>query len=83
MEEKIGVVTHFFNKISCAVLELTAEIKIGDKLHFQGYTTDFTQTVESMQVEHEAVELAKPGMDFAMKVASPVRRGDDVYKVTG
>jgi len=81
MEKQIGHITHYFGKISVAAIELGDELKIGDTIHIQGHTTDFTQTVKSMQVEHEEVETVTPGMDVAIKVEKKVRRGDTVLKV--
>lgn len=82
MEEKeIGRITHYFSHISVAVVELTAPLKVGDKLHIKGATTDFTQTAESMQIEHKPVQSAKKGDSIGMKVNSLVRPGDKVYKI--
>lgn len=81
MEVKIGHVTHYFNKINVAVLFLTDELKIGETIHILGHTTDFSQKVTSMQIEHKNVTSVKPGDDFAMKVIEPVRDHDVVYKV--
>ncbi|MBI3034727.1 translation elongation factor-like protein, partial [Candidatus Woesearchaeota archaeon] len=55
-------------------------IKIGDELHIKGHTSDFKQKVTSMQVEHEKIEMAEPGMSIGMKVNEPVRAHDMVYK---
>ena len=81
MEVEIGRVTHYFNKINVAVLSITDELKIGDTIHILGHTTDFTQKVTSMQIEHKNVSSVKTGDDFAMKVIKPVREHDVVYKV--
>ena len=81
METKIGQVTHYFNKINVAVLSIKDELKVGDTIHVLGHTTDFTQKVTSMQIEHKNVDSVKPGDDFAMKVIEPVREQDEVYKV--
>jgi hypothetical protein len=81
MEVEIGHVTHFFNKINVAVLSIKNELKVGDMIHILGHTTDFTQKVTSMQIEHKNVDSVKPGDDFAMKVIEPVREQDVVYKV--
>lgn len=81
MDVEIGQVTHYFNKINVAVISLTDELKIGDTIHILGHTTDFTQKVTSMQIEHKNVDTVKPGDDFAMKVIEPVREHDVVYKV--
>jgi len=82
MEERaIGKVTHFFSRISVAVLELTEPLKVGDTIHIKGRTTDLTQQIESMQIEHQNVPQAGPGDKVAIKVASHVRENDAVYKV--
>ena len=81
MEVEIGQVTHYFNKINVAVLSIKEELKIGDTIHVLGHTSDFTQKVTSMQIEHKNVNAVKPGDDFAMKVIEPVREHDVVYKV--
>jgi len=83
MEEEIGIITHYFSKINVGVLELSAgELRIGDTIHIKGHTTDFYQKVESMQVEHNPVDVAKKGEPVGIKVESPVRENDAVYKVT-
>lgn len=83
MEEEIGKVTHYFSKINVGVLELTkGELRVGDTIHLKGHTTDFYQKVESMQIEHQPVESAKAGDSIGIKVESPVREHDLVFKVT-
>ena len=83
MEKLIGKVTHYFGKINVAVLQLTeGKLNVGDTVHIKGHTTDLTQKVESMQIEHENIEKAKKGDDFAIKVASKVHEHDEVYLVT-
>ncbi len=81
MEERIGHVTHFYNRIRVAVLELTSELKVGDVVRFLGRTTDFTQGVESLEIEHRKVESVGPGQEVALKVIDRVRRGDAILKV--
>jgi len=84
MEEKpqeVGKVAHFFSKISVAVVELTAPLSVGDKIRIQGPTTNFEQTVESMQIEHENVKTAKAGQSIGLKVNERVRENDTVYKI--
>lgn len=80
-EQKIGMVTHFFNRISVAALQLTDTLQLGDTVHIQGHSSNFTQVVESMQIEHETVEKAGPGQDVAIRVKEPVHEDDTVYKV--
>ena len=81
-EVEVGVVQDYFAKIGVAAIELTSgSIKVGDTLHFVGHTTDFTDTVKSMQIEHEQVEEAKAGDSVGIKVSDRVRIHDKVFKV--
>jgi len=79
--EKVGEVSHYFTKISVGVVELTAPLGIGDLIAIKGMTTNFEQTVESMQIEHENVEEAKEGDSIGLKMEERVRTGDIVYKL--
>lgn len=79
---RIGKVTHFFDRISVAVLDLTDTIRAGDTIHFLGRSTDFKQEVTSLQIEHQAVSEAEPGHEVAMKVVQPVHPNDAVFKIT-
>jgi putative protease len=81
-EEKIGTIIKFFSKISVAAIKLDATLSVGDTIHIQGHTTDFTQRIESMQIENENVDSAGPGADVGIKVQDRVREHDTVYKVT-
>lgn len=80
-EQLIGEVSHYFNRIGVAAIALSDSITIGDKVHILGYTTDFNQDVVSLQIEHQAVEMAVPGQDVAMQVDQRVRKGDKIYKI--
>ena len=80
-EEVIGQVTDFFARPVVAGIELTATLKVGDKIHIKGYTTDMEFTVDSMQINNVDVKQAKAGDDVGIKVSERVRRGDTVYKV--
>ena len=80
-EEEIGKVTHFFNKISVAVLSLTGELKVGDKIRIEA-SEPFVQEVKSMQVEHKDIKEAKAGDDVGMKTDKPCKDGDKVIKLT-
>jgi putative protease len=81
MEIEIGKVTHFFNGISVAVIELTDKLSVGDTVHIKGATTDFVQKVESMEINHQKVKEAGYGESIGLKVKERVREGDKVYKV--
>lgn len=79
-EQEIGKVTHFFNKISVAVLSLKKELKVGDKIRIEA-AEPFVQKVSSMQVEHEEIKKAKPGEDIGLKTKKPCKEGDKVVKI--
>jgi putative protease len=81
MEVEIGKVTHYFDHIHVAVLSLTSNLKLGDMIHIRGHTSDFSQRVGSMEVEHHSVVWVKPGDDVAIKVIEPVHPHDKVFKV--
>ena len=79
--KEVGIVSHFFTKISVAVIELKAAISVGDKILIKGPTTNLEQTVESMEIEHEKVQKAQAGQSIGMRVKDRVRENDIVYKV--
>ena len=81
-EEVIGKVSDFFARPVVAGIELTASLKVGDKIRIKGSTTDIEFTVDSMQINNVDVEQAKAGDAIGIKVSERVRRGDAVYKVT-
>ena len=80
-EEKVGVVTHFYTALSVGTVKLNGPVKIGDALHFKGASTDFTQPVTSMQLEHKAVTEAEAGNEVGVEVTEKVREGDEVFLV--
>jgi len=81
-EEKIGTVSDFFARPVVAAIELTAGLKMGDKIRIKGHTTDLELTVDSMQINNAAVEEAKAGDSVGVKVSERVRKTDTVYKIT-
>jgi putative protease len=82
MEEKlVGKITHYYGKINVAIVELSAPLKIGDKIHLKGHETDFEQIVSSMQIEHQNVDKAKKDDAIGLKVDQKIREGDEVYLV--
>lgn len=83
MEEEVGRVVGFFQKISVAAIEITqGELNVGDAVHIKGHTTDCQQRIVSMQKEKVAITTARPGDQIGIKVASPVREHDIVFKVS-
>lgn len=81
MEVEIGRVTHFYNHLNVAVLKLNENLKLGDRIHILGHSTDFIEKVTSMEVNHHAVGTVEPGADVAIKVIEPVHEHDSVLRV--
>jgi len=82
-EVLIGKVTDYFAKIGVAALVINnGELSLGDIIHFVGYTTDFEQKINSMQIDLQPVDSIKTGDGVGIKVKDRVRHGDKVYKVT-
>jgi putative protease len=83
MEVEIGRVTHYFSHLSVAVLNLDQGLKLGDTIHILGHSTDFTEKVTSMEVDHRMIVAVEPGADVAIKVIEPVHVHDVVLRVVG
>jgi putative protease len=81
MEDPIGKVTHYFGQLSVAAVQLTGPLAVGDRIHVKGHTTDFSQEIDSLEVEHQKVETASPGENVAFKVTDKARPGDEVFRV--
>jgi selenocysteine-specific translation elongation factor len=81
-EEEVGKVSDFFARPVVAGIELTGKLKVGDKIHISGHTTDMEFVVDSMQINNVNVQEAKAGDSVGIKVTDRVRRGDTIYKVT-
>ena len=77
---EIGHITHFFSKINVAVLELTLPLAVGDQILVKGPSTDFEQTVESIQIDRKALPRAEGGQSVGLKLAQPAKEKDVVYK---
>jgi len=80
-EKLVGRVTHYYKRIGVAIVEVTGRLKVGDTIHVKGSTTDFEQTVDSMEIEHEPIEVAQAGQVIGLKIAGKVRDNDSVYLV--
>ncbi len=80
MDVRIGKVTHYFDRIGVAVLDLYGDVKVGDTIHIHGRTTDFTQAIDSLEIEHQKVPSAGAGAEVALKVMEPVHEGDIVFR---
>jgi len=82
--QQIGRITHFFDKIGVAVLEVTnGQVKIGDQIRIgeESQETTFTQTIESIQVDHQPVEMAKAGDEVGLKLTNPTKPNTPVFLV--
>lgn len=80
---KIGKVTHYYDKIGVAIIELIADLAVGEKIKFvRGGEDLFEQSVDSIQVEHNKIDSAKSGSIIGLKVAQPVKEGAEVFKIS-
>ncbi|PIP21312.1 MAG: translation elongation factor-like protein [Candidatus Omnitrophica bacterium CG23_combo_of_CG06-09_8_20_14_all_40_11] len=79
-EKVIGEITHYFPKVRAAVIKLKAPLTIGDAVRIKGHTTDFKQSVTSMQIDHVTIDQAKKGEEIGLLADSRVRQHDIVYK---
>ena len=81
-DQEIGKITHYFGKISVAVIKLVGALKVGDSIKVKTHSGEFTQNVDSMQVDKKSLAAAVAGSEVGLKVAQPVKEGDTVYKVS-
>lgn len=79
MKDLVGKVTHFYDKLSVAVIKLDKALKVGDRVEFVHGENSFEQTIESMQLEHEQIESAKKGQEVAIKVDKVAKSGTLIY----
>jgi len=75
---KVGEIIHYYDKIGVAVIKTLADLKVGTKIKFSG-STDFSQTISSLQVDHQSIDVAKNGDEAGLKVDQPVKPGDEVF----
>ena len=81
-EDKVGEVVKFFSKPSVAAVKITAgELRIGDRVKFTGHTTDFEDTINSMEIDNSQIEKATAGDYIGIKISDRVRPGDEMFKV--
>ncbi|MDP2923172.1 MAG: hypothetical protein Q8O30_05560 [Candidatus Omnitrophota bacterium] len=79
-EKKLGVITHYFGKISVGIIKLSSPLKVGEKIHIKGAHDEFTQIVSSMQYNHKDITDAKKGFEIGVKVSQRVHENDKVYR---
>jgi len=82
--KRVGKITHYYDKIGVAVVAVEFPILVGDEIEIRDKNgaPRFTQTVSSMQVEHENIEKAKKGQDIGLKIDQEVKEGDLIYKIS-
>ncbi len=80
-EKLIGKIAHYFGKVSVGMIELSDVLKGGDTIHIKGHTSDFTQQVSSMEIEHAKITEGKAGDLVGIKVDQKVHKNDEVFKV--
>jgi translation elongation factor EF-Tu-like GTPase len=79
--ERIGIVTHYYSHLTVAIVQLeTGNLRVGDFIHIKGHTSDFSQPVESMEIDHVHVNESRPGQSFGLRVKEHAREHDVVYK---
>ena len=81
-EVEIGKVIHYFSKAGVAAIQITQDtLRVGDTIHVKGHTSDFTQKIDSMQIDNKAVDEATPGQSIGLRVKDHAREHDQVFKV--
>lgn len=81
MEKEIGVVSHYFSHLQVAGVELSDDLEVGDTIHVLGHTSDFTQKIDSIQIEHDSYQKATAGQSIGLKVVEHAREHDKVFKI--
>lgn len=81
-DTQIGEITHYYNNLGVAVVELTGTLKVGDTIKIIGHGNEFTQSVTSMQIDHQQLDEAHKDQEIGMKMDKEVKEGDKVFKVT-
>lgn len=79
--ELVGVVSHYYGRIRVAGVTVSSQIAVGDRVLIIGHTTALEQTITSMELDHQPIEVAKPGQDVGIRVIDRVRKGDQVYRL--
>lgn len=80
--KKIGKVTHYYDKIGVAVVDLEDNLTVGATIKISGHDNEFTQTVSSIQIEHQELNAGKKGQTIGLKIDQPVKEGDQIFLIT-
>ena len=78
-EKEIGIVTHYYGNISVGIIKLKSTLHVGDRIHIKGVHDDFSQKVESMQLNHKDIPEASAGSEIGIKTVRPAHENDKVY----
>ncbi len=78
--KQIGEITHYFSHLGVGIFKFNRAVKVGEKIHIKGATSDFIQAISSMQYDHKDIEAAKKGQEVGIKIDEKVREGDKVYE---
>ena len=76
----IGSVTHYYGHLSVAIVKFNKTVNVGAKVRFKGTTSDFEETIASIQYDHKPIDAAKKGQEVGIKVSNKVREGDEVFE---
>jgi translation elongation factor EF-1alpha len=79
--KEIGVITHYYSHLNVGIIELSDSVKVGNRIRIKGHTTDTTQNIDSMQINHNNVNEARKGDLIGIKVSGKVHPNDKVYKI--
>ncbi|OHA09669.1 MAG: translation elongation factor-like protein [Candidatus Sungbacteria bacterium RIFCSPLOWO2_01_FULL_60_25] len=79
--DEVGKVTHYFGKIGVAIVALSGDLKVGDRVKVEGNRTEFEQTVDSMEVDRKPVEAAGRGQAVGIKIVERTNEGATVYRL--
>jgi hypothetical protein len=80
---RVGKVTHYFDRIGVAVVDLSGDLTTGDRICVLGRRTEFEQLVSSMEIDHQQISMGRPGMEIAIQLIEPVHPGDILFKLVG
>ena len=73
---------HYYDKLGVAIIDLEkGRLEVGMEVKFKRGEEEFTQKIESLQVEHDSVDSVKKGDSFGVKVDKPTKVGTEVYLV--
>ena len=79
--DEIGKVTHYFGKIGVAIVALSGDLQMGDRIKVEGNRTEFEQAVDSREVDRKPVEAAARGQSVGLKIVERTNEGATVYKL--